>query len=88
MDDSSVLLIDDIVLPNEKAHRFQTQLDLTMLAVLNAQARTYANWQMILAESGLLVSGMIMYEEKAREAIIIARRSDVADMWGYRNGPM
>jgi hypothetical protein len=77
MHKNSALLIDEVVLANENAHRFQTQLDLTMLAMLNAQTRMYARWQMILAKYGLFVSDMIVYEERARGAIIVARRSDV-----------
>ncbi|KAI1394294.1 S-adenosyl-L-methionine-dependent methyltransferase [Hypoxylon trugodes] len=74
MDDNSLLLIDELVLPDRGAHRYETQLDLTMLAMLNAEARTEAHWKELLGEVGLEVKQIIFYEEEAREAVIIAKK--------------
>lgn len=74
MDDNSLLLIDDLVLPDQGAHRYETQLDLTMLAVLNAEARTEAHWKKLLSEVGLEVKDIVFYEEDAREGVIIAKK--------------
>ncbi|KAI1174692.1 S-adenosyl-L-methionine-dependent methyltransferase [Nemania sp. FL0916] len=76
MQPNSILLIDDLVLPDFQAHKFETQLDLTMLSMLNGQARTRGDWEVLLGQSGLVISDIIMYEEDAREAIIIARKCD------------
>ncbi|KAI1123674.1 S-adenosyl-L-methionine-dependent methyltransferase [Nemania abortiva] len=76
MHDKSVILIDDIALLDVKAHRFETQLDLAMLAMLNAQARTYEHWGKILAESGLVLSEVILHGQDAGEAVTVTRRSE------------
>ncbi|KAI1400582.1 S-adenosyl-L-methionine-dependent methyltransferase [Hypoxylon fuscum] len=74
MDEHSLLLIDELVLPNCGAHRYETQLDLTMLAMLNAEARTETHWKELLAEVGLAVKTIVFYEKEAREAVIIAKK--------------
>ncbi|KAI0903949.1 S-adenosyl-L-methionine-dependent methyltransferase [Ustulina deusta] len=76
MQQESILVIDDLVLPDFGAHKFETQLDLTMLAMLNGQARTRGHWQELLVQAGLVVSEIRVYEEEAREAIIVARKSE------------
>ncbi|KAI0885902.1 S-adenosyl-L-methionine-dependent methyltransferase [Annulohypoxylon maeteangense] len=74
MDEHSLLLIDELVLPDRGAHRYETQLDLAMLAMLNAEARTRTHWNQLLAEVGFEVKDIVFYEEEAREAVIIAKK--------------
>ncbi|KAI2625672.1 S-adenosyl-L-methionine-dependent methyltransferase [Hypoxylon sp. NC1633] len=74
MEDNSLLLINELVLPDRGAHRYETQLDLTMLATLNAEARTETHWKQLLAEVGLEVKKIVFYEEETREAVIIAKK--------------
>ncbi|KAI8957077.1 S-adenosyl-L-methionine-dependent methyltransferase [Daldinia sp. FL1419] len=74
MDQDSLLLIDEIVLPDRGAHKYETQLDLTMLAMLNAEARTETHWKQLLAEIGMEVKDIVFYEEETREGIIIAKK--------------
>ncbi|KAI5861161.1 S-adenosyl-L-methionine-dependent methyltransferase [Durotheca rogersii] len=72
---SSLLLVDELVLPDRGAHRWEAQLDLAMLAMLNAEARTEAAWRRLLADAGLAVVDLVFYEEDAREAVIVARKA-------------
>ncbi|KAI1418395.1 S-adenosyl-L-methionine-dependent methyltransferase [Hypoxylon sp. FL1857] len=74
MHDESLLLIDELVLPDRGAHRYETQLDLAMLSMLNAEARTEAHWKKLLAEVGFEVKDIVFYEEEAREAVIIVKK--------------
>ncbi|KAI0106537.1 S-adenosyl-L-methionine-dependent methyltransferase [Hypoxylon sp. NC0597] len=74
MDKDSLLLIDELVVPDRGARRYETQLDLAMLAMLNAEGRTEEHWKRLLAEVGFEVKDMVFYEEEAREAIIIAKK--------------
>ncbi|KAI0386952.1 S-adenosyl-L-methionine-dependent methyltransferase [Hypomontagnella monticulosa] len=74
MHEHSLLLIDEIVLPDRGAHRYETQLDLTMLAMLNAEARTETHWRRLLSEVGMDVKDIVYYEEDTKEAIIIAKK--------------
>ncbi|KAI1452828.1 S-adenosyl-L-methionine-dependent methyltransferase [Annulohypoxylon moriforme] len=75
MDDNSLILIDELVLPDRGAHRYETQLDLAMLSMLNAEARTKTHWHQLLTESGFEVKDIVLYEKEAREAIIIAKKA-------------
>ncbi|KAI2627279.1 S-adenosyl-L-methionine-dependent methyltransferase [Hypomontagnella submonticulosa] len=74
MDEHSLLLIDEIVLSDRGAHLSDTQLDLVMLAMLNAEARTEAHWRQLLSEVGMEVKEIVFYEEDTKEAIIIAKK--------------
>ncbi|KAK6950700.1 hypothetical protein Daesc_007225 [Daldinia eschscholtzii] len=74
MDKDSLILIDELVLPDRGAHKYETQLDLAMLAMLNAEARTETHWKQLLAEVGMEVKDIVFYEEETREGIIIAKK--------------
>lgn len=76
----SYLLIDEIILADEGASKTETQLDLTMLSVLNGEARTESRWRELLTASGLEVQQIVYYNEGAREAVIIAKKV------GHQNG--
>ncbi|KAI0599114.1 S-adenosyl-L-methionine-dependent methyltransferase [Biscogniauxia sp. FL1348] len=79
MDDAhSVLLIDELVVPDKGAHRLETQLDMTMLAMLNGEARSYSHWKELLAASGFVIEDVAYYEEEAREAVIVAKKAITA----------
>jgi hypothetical protein len=71
MDENSVLLIDEVVLPDRGAHKFETQLDLTMLTVFNAQARSRSQWISMLALLGFDMEDIVPYEHDAAESIIV-----------------
>lgn len=75
MDDDSIFIIDDIVIPDRGAHRLETQLDMTMLAVLNGQARSEADWTELLEASGLKLRNIFVYGEHARESAIIVQKA-------------
>lgn len=77
MAEDSLLLIDELVLPDRGAHRYETQLDLTMLAMLNAEARTETHWKQLLSEVGLEVKSIVYYEDDAREAVIMAKKAAI-----------
>ncbi len=74
MHEESLLIIDDLVVPDRSAHRYETQLDLTMLTMLNSEARSQSHWVALLEGAGFKVEDIVLYEEEAREAVIIARR--------------
>ncbi|KAI0836711.1 S-adenosyl-L-methionine-dependent methyltransferase [Hypoxylon sp. FL0890] len=74
MDKHSLLLIDEFVVPDRGAHRYETQFDLTMLAMLNAESRTEAHWKKLLADVGFEVKDIVVYGEEASEAVIIAKK--------------
>ncbi|KAI9697134.1 MAG: hypothetical protein M1820_007950 [Bogoriella megaspora] len=73
MDDRSLLLIDEIILSDSGASKEETQLDMTMLAVLNAQARTASHWKKLLNEAGLELQDIVLYQDAGREAVVVGR---------------
>lgn len=72
MDKDSVILIDDMVLPNQGAHWRATQLDLTMMAELAAMERTEKQWYSMLDAAGLKVRQIYTYTPELRDSIIVA----------------
>lgn len=72
MDSKSVILIDDMVLPDKGVNWQQTQLDLTMMAVLAAMERTEKQWYSMLDGAGLRVKQICTYTSDLRDSIIVA----------------
>jgi GTP-sensing pleiotropic transcriptional regulator CodY len=75
MSPTSHLLIDEIVLADYAATKAETQLDMTMLSMLNGQARTEAHFRELLADAHFEVLDILIYQEEGREALIVARKS-------------
>ena len=72
MNQDSVILIDEIVIPNEGAHWRQTQLDLAMMASLAGMERTESQWRHLLTSAGLIIIGIFSYEPEFGDSIIEA----------------
>ncbi|KAF2194084.1 S-adenosyl-L-methionine-dependent methyltransferase [Zopfia rhizophila CBS 207.26] len=69
----SLIFIDELVLPDRGAHKVETQLDMTMLSMLNGEARTESHWRRLLEESGLKVQDIVSYQNAGSEAVIVAK---------------
>lgn len=52
MSTDSILIIDELVIPNKGAHEHATQLDLTMLASLSSIERTDKQWNSLMDSAG------------------------------------
>ena len=74
MDRDSVILIDDMVLPNKGANWLQTQIDFTMMAGLAAMERTEKQWYSMLEAAGLRVKQICTYAPELRDSVIVAVR--------------
>ena len=72
MNRDSVILIDEIVIPNEGAQWRQTQLDLAMMASLAAMERTESQWRHLLISAGLIIIGIFSYGSEFGDSIIEA----------------
>ncbi len=60
MGPSSVILIDDMILPTRDVHWRATQIDLTMMASLAAMERTENQWVAMLDKAGLKIIKMVV----------------------------
>jgi demethylsterigmatocystin 6-O-methyltransferase len=70
MSKESVILIDDMVLPNSRVHWQATQLDLTLMASLASIERTKAQWQALLDRAGLKIINIYTYTLSLQDSII------------------
>ncbi|KAK2606306.1 hypothetical protein QQS21_003237 [Conoideocrella luteorostrata] len=70
MGPDSLLLIDDMVLPNEGAHWQATQLDIHMMTVLGSRERSKAQWETLIARAGLQINAIHEYTESLGDSII------------------
>ncbi|KAM3066195.1 hypothetical protein ACMFMG_012155 [Clarireedia jacksonii] len=72
MDKDSLILLDEMVLPNEGVDWFATQTDLTMLATFGSMERTESQWYKLLEKVGLTVRRISTYTHSFRLNIITA----------------
>ncbi|TGO15597.1 hypothetical protein BTUL_0038g00270 [Botrytis tulipae] len=72
MNKDSLILLDEMVLPNYNVDWFATQTDLTMLAAFGSMERTEAQWKSLLDGVGLKVRRIVTYTHAFRLSIIAA----------------
>lgn len=73
MNEDSVIIIDDMVLPEKGSPWRATQLDMTMLAALAAMERSENQWYELLDKAGLDVVKIWKYTEECNDCVIVAR---------------
>ena len=72
MADISLILVDEMVLPDTNASWQATQLDLTMMAALGSLERTQEQWQNLLQSAGLKILKIYPYNVSVHDSIIAA----------------
>jgi len=70
MNDQSVLLINDMILPEAGVPAFAASLDLVMLGACGSRERTMKEWNEILGDVGLVVKDSIVYNHALCHGII------------------
>lgn len=68
----SRILIDDMVLPNEKVHWHAAQQDLIMMSSLGSKERTKDQWFTLMENAGLKILEIYEYTVLLNDAIIVA----------------
>ncbi len=68
----SVILIDDMVLPNSGVHWQAAQLDITMMTALASMERTKEQWYALLESAGLRICNIWTYTTSLKDSIIEA----------------
>ncbi|ETS81750.1 hypothetical protein PFICI_06752 [Pestalotiopsis fici W106-1] len=71
MGPKSVLLIDDMIIPNKGAHRHATEQDMVMLTTLASIERTQKQWDILLSSAGLKVLQRSVYLEETGDSLQI-----------------
>ncbi|PYH92371.1 S-adenosyl-L-methionine-dependent methyltransferase [Aspergillus ellipticus CBS 707.79] len=72
MSDDSLILIDDMVLPNVGVHWQAAQMDMLMMATLAARERTQEQWYELLGSAGLKINKIYTYTSSLKDSIIEA----------------
>ena len=72
MDKDSVILLDEMVLPDVGAHWQAVQLDILMMSAVAAVERTRKQWYALLEAAGLKVVKIVTYTALLKDSIIVA----------------
>ena len=75
MADDSAILIDEMVLPENKVHWEATQIDMSMMASVAARERTRSEWETLLWSVGLVVEKVWTYTPSVYESVILVKRN-------------
>ncbi|PHH65577.1 hypothetical protein CDD81_2012 [Ophiocordyceps australis] len=70
MGPKSLILIDDIVMPNAGAHERATAIDLIVMASFGAMERTVDDWRALLTAAGLRIQRIDTYFSRRHSSII------------------
>jgi demethylsterigmatocystin 6-O-methyltransferase len=71
MGPESVILIDDIIIPDKGAHPHATEQDMVMLTTLASIERTQKQWDSLLSSAGLRVLQRPVYLEETGDSLQI-----------------
>ena len=75
MGPDSVILIDEMVLPDTNVHWHTTQIDLTMMSALASMERTRSQWAALLGSVGLKIADVYTYTPSIYESVMRVVRS-------------
>lgn len=76
MGQESIILIDDHVVAELKAHKTVMQMDMTMLLALGAEERTERRWRQLVESVGLCIDQIYCYDEQGGDSIIVVKRKE------------
>jgi hypothetical protein len=76
MGQESMILIDDHVVPEIKAHKTVMQMDMTMMLALGAEERTERHWRRLIESVGLYIEHIYCYDEQGGDSIIVVHRKE------------
>jgi demethylsterigmatocystin 6-O-methyltransferase len=72
MTSESVLLIDEMILPERDVPWRAAQLDILMACMAAAKERTQAEWETLFVGSGLRIMEILNYSGEHRDCLIVA----------------
>lgn len=61
LDENSLILLDEMVLPSEHVDEASTQMDLTMMTFHSSMERSEEQWAKLAAAVGLKIKKVVMY---------------------------
>lgn len=73
MNQHSVLLIDELVLPESNVNYIASSIDMTMLSSFSSMERTQKQWRQAFGEVGLELKETYMYYSEGYESVMDVR---------------
>ncbi|GAP84748.1 putative O-methyl transferase B [Rosellinia necatrix] len=73
MDQESILLLDEMILPDTKANVDAVSLDITMLSAFAGMERTEAQWRLLIKNAGLRLVNIYLYNPVSHESVMDVR---------------
>jgi hypothetical protein len=73
MSPDSILLIDEMVLPESHVNSYAASMDMTMMAAFAASERSEEHWRRILDEAGLTLFKLYAYNPVSYENVMDVR---------------
>ena len=74
MSADSLVAIDEVIMPDERAHVWPAGLDLQMFTLFATMERTASQWDVILDKAGLRAVKVQRYAPVMRNSVIYAAR--------------
>ncbi|KAL8767940.1 MAG: hypothetical protein Q9209_005728 [Squamulea sp. 1 TL-2023] len=74
MDDESILLVDDKVLPDVGASTVASALDLGMMMCFAAMERTESQWKSLMGKVGMKVERIWRYTEDVGDSVLLVKK--------------
>ncbi|KAK3945224.1 S-adenosyl-L-methionine-dependent methyltransferase [Diplogelasinospora grovesii] len=71
MNKDSVLVIDEMIIPNKGAHSRSTGTDMTMMAALAATERTDRQWDALLEKAGVRAAEKKTYNQATGASVVV-----------------
>ena len=68
----SVILIDEMIIPEQGTHWQAAQLDIAMMSSLSAMERTKKQWYQLVESVGLKIVEIYTYTEELQDSILVA----------------
>ncbi|RAL03139.1 S-adenosyl-L-methionine-dependent methyltransferase [Aspergillus ibericus CBS 121593] len=70
MSPDSIILVDDMVIPDGGAHWHATQIDVSMMVSLASMERTKEQWYALMEKAGLKINRTYTYTESLADSIL------------------
>jgi demethylsterigmatocystin 6-O-methyltransferase len=74
MGKDSIILIDEMLLPDKDVHWQVTEIDLTMMTAFASIERTQSQWDALLDSVGLKITKTFTYTPSAYETVMVVER--------------
>ncbi|GAW10672.1 hypothetical protein ANO14919_000060 [Xylariales sp. No.14919] len=73
MVNDSILLLDEMVLPEFGVNAYAASMDMTMMSAFASAERSEAQWRQLIEDAGLSLCGTYLYNPESYESVMDVR---------------